>query len=230
MLFQWTRLASNQFRLLERRKPLPSGEPSFVLQTFSLTSTSLPAYAAITHLKTPSNSSTESVVLNGRSFSVPKMASEALLQVQRHDAEGYEYLWVDWLCVNQKDENEKRFQESIVGRVFEGAKCVIGYLPGDTRAAKTFDHISTRSGSTLSLTDSERVELASFVQSFDELGQLPNGHQLWSSSEVFALADVVLYAGSDRFDRKDVERLLSLVDKDNQTSSNGKVGPANSCL
>jgi hypothetical protein len=231
MLFQWTRLASNQFRLLERRSPLPNGEPSFVLKTFTFASSSLPPYLAITYQHASCDVKTESVVLNGRSFSIQKNALEALMQVQRYDAEGCDYLWLDSLCINQKDENERIVQEGVEGWIFDGAKCVAACLGGDAPVTRNFRELSKQTSTTTPPETPSKEELSSLKTSLSELSHLAGGHKLWSGSEINTKSDIVLYAGSDRFERRDLERVLNLVrEAGDGTSSNGKPVSANPSL
>ena len=223
MLFQWTRLGLNQFRLLERRTPLPSGEPSYVLKTFTLNSTANPRYAAIIYAisENPEEARNESVVLNGRSFSVTPTALEALKKVEENKGEGYEYLWIDALCINHKDEAEKRNQEGVVERIFESADMVIAALPVDTPELDAFC-TQARAVGNGSANESMSFGDSPAFSEFLRLGQLVGGQQIWSKQGTISASKIVLYAGRERFNAEEVSEIFGACQKSQEEGSQSK--------
>ncbi len=55
-------------------------------------------------------------------------------------------LWVDALCINQADDNEKNHQVRMMRKIFEGAKCVLAWLgpevPGSVEAIQTLEKLA----------------------------------------------------------------------------------------
>jgi hypothetical protein len=66
---------------------------------------------------------------NGKSLSITRNLYQALREI-RHPTETT-LLWADAICLNQKDESEKRHQVKQIGRVFESAKRVLAWLGTD---------------------------------------------------------------------------------------------------
>lgn len=215
MLFQWTRLALNQFRLLEVRSFLPTGEPSFVLKTFTFSSPSLPKYAAMTYVHSSSEGDrkSESVVINGRSMSVHKEVLDALKMV---GAAQYEYLWLDALCINTRDDWEKQGAREMARRVFEAAPTVIACFdenrPGTSEFVRFTKHV-------LHDTEPEGFlpkSLQSFVETWNTLGSLStseNGLVLWSGSNILTKSAVVLQLSDWGLQRELISKAMTALEK-----------------
>lgn len=123
MLFQWTPISENHFRLLRRKAPLPSGELSYQLCTFDISSA--PPYVAISYV-CGSPLSDQTVVVHSRSRTVSDGCLEALQQVQHHDE--YEFVWIDCLCIHQANLEENSRQVRMMGQIYGSAGCVLACL------------------------------------------------------------------------------------------------------
>lgn len=212
MLFQWTSLGSNQFRLLQRRLPLPDGTPSYIHKTFSFSSPSLPAYTAIFSHESEAETKKDSVILNGRSYGVPEAAVRVLKQVEAREGEGNEYLWIECLCVRTGDGGvERRRLEVSMGKIVEDAKNVVAWMGDDEVGAKAFCDAAQGIQNGGSPGSIESDDLESFVKSLQALGRLSTGEALWDESAISLSRKVILYAGYQRFESVMVQRVLEAL-------------------
>lgn len=216
MLFQWTRLGLNQFRLLERRTRLPSGEPSYVLKTFTLNAAGTPKYTAVLPPPAPAYEGNDSVVLNGRSFSVSERVLRALKKVEEWDGEGCEFLWCEALCVNRRDEAEKEGQRGIMRDVVAGAETVVACLGENTPGLDDSfaNHTST----------------PAVLDSLEDLGKMPTGKPLWSRGEISIKSQIVLYAGAKRFGPEDTRKILQSLTSEAGNKEENRQNPKDSSL
>jgi len=85
-------------------------------------------YAALSYVW-GSEISRRNIVVNGRETSVTENL-EIVLRVlsRRYHFGGHYKLWVDALCINQRDEDEKAFQISKMREIYSGAWAVIAWL------------------------------------------------------------------------------------------------------
>ncbi|KAI1204656.1 HET-domain-containing protein [Annulohypoxylon truncatum] len=66
------------------------------------------------------------IICNGKQLSVTENLSNCLTQLRENGY--YRDLWVDAICINQDDQNERAEQVSIMGDVYRSAECVIVWL------------------------------------------------------------------------------------------------------
>jgi hypothetical protein len=59
-------------------------------------------------------------------FSSQKNLERALLSLQQEDEELV--LWIDAMCINQRENDEKSFQVQMIRRIYEAAKLVVVWL------------------------------------------------------------------------------------------------------
>lgn len=69
-----------------------------------------------------------------RTFPITRNLCEAL---QRLRSDAPRTLWIDALCINQKDSTEKGFQVARMGHVYRNASCVIVWLGEDEKYPRT---------------------------------------------------------------------------------------------
>src|SRR3990170_3964687 len=65
----------------------------------------------------------EEIILNGRSMAVTRSAHDILLR--RADFWKYRYIWIDSICVNQDNIEERNAQVSKMTEIYENASRVI---------------------------------------------------------------------------------------------------------
>jgi len=70
----------------------------------------------------------ETISINGYQIKVTKNLADALRRIRRPDARGFSRLWVDAICINQDDTQERRNQVNLMQRIYSSAKTVIAWL------------------------------------------------------------------------------------------------------
>lgn len=92
----------------------------------STTLDSAPPYTALSYTwGTPSNQST--IILNGRPAQVTANSEIALRQLQK-GLRNRKALWIDALCINQQDDDEKSEQVRHLRHIFSRAEAVVAWL------------------------------------------------------------------------------------------------------
>ncbi|KAI0157473.1 heterokaryon incompatibility protein-domain-containing protein [Xylariaceae sp. FL1272] len=98
--------------------------------------------------------SRHSIVIDDTVVEIGRNLHDALFQLQRlareESVDGQEmelFLWVDAICINQKDQTETSSQVSIMNQIYSGASRVLVWLGKDTRSempvvSKTLDKMS----------------------------------------------------------------------------------------
>lgn len=84
------------------------------------------------------------IKLDGCSFEVTRNLAAALRRLRAR--KGYRYLWVDAICINQADEQERNSQVALMGLIYRTAEQVLIWLgreaDGSKGAMKLIDNIS----------------------------------------------------------------------------------------
>ena len=220
MFFQWTAISGGQFRLLKRKAPLPAGELSYQMHTFNIGSA--PPYAAISYMCGPPPSD-QPLIVNGRSLTVRKNCLEALQQVHQHDE--YEYIWLDCLCIHQKDLDEKSRQVQRMGQIYKRASCVLACvgpdIPGlqDLREAISALKSISDFDDTTKLTYSPKYRpwldslqhetLKLLTEALNRLGALPYWKRLWIIQEINLGKRIFLYIGPWRLPWRGIVALFT---------------------
>ena len=110
-------------------------------------------------------------------------------------------LWIDALCINQKDPLEKTRQVAIMRKIFQQAKMVLIWLGDeDCSTQKAFDmihHIKSDVFSESSGVDWERVdEMEESVHIFTNLLQRPYFQRVWIIQEIAVSRNAMVICGS----------------------------------
>jgi hypothetical protein len=92
-----------------------------------------PAFIAISYTWGDSKN-TRTIVLNGQQATVPWSCWFALYQTRLLSTE-LQPLWIDFICIDQDDANEKSAQVSMVGDIYRRAACVSVSLPDPSSTA-----------------------------------------------------------------------------------------------
>ncbi|RMY70502.1 hypothetical protein D0864_10871 [Hortaea werneckii] len=93
------------------------------IETFPLQDA--PPYAAMSYTwgEPPAQ---ETILIRGHNFPIRWNCWYMLRQLQKHRPHGY--FWVDAICIDQDDVEEKNCQVQMMGEIYESAKCVIACL------------------------------------------------------------------------------------------------------
>ncbi|KAE8343095.1 hypothetical protein BDV24DRAFT_173453 [Aspergillus arachidicola] len=94
-----------------------------------------------------SNEEAPSIILNDCKFSVTPNLHAALLRLRNHQLE--RMIWIDAICINQNDNDEKQKQIPLMRTIYAQANCVIVWL-GEARdnSDKAFESIQRLAGDT----------------------------------------------------------------------------------
>jgi len=128
-----------------------------------------------------------SIVCNGCPIPVTENLHEGLTQLLKLDSPkaGVKY-WVDAICIDQQDVQERAAQVAIMGRIYRSADAVVGWLGpsvgydefGRTLLGKIFEEIIDPESSKTALEcgELESLEMADVLQ---KLGIFSLLHRLW---------------------------------------------------
>ncbi|KXS96102.1 hypothetical protein AC578_7772 [Pseudocercospora eumusae] len=111
--------ASKYIRLLRARSTHDADTLAFDLNEHSLHN--LPPYIAISYVWGPS-SERHTVTINDHPFTVATNAREALRQTCQDDVDWY--MWMDSICINQEDLEEKSLQVEMMADIYRAASLV----------------------------------------------------------------------------------------------------------
>ncbi|KXT08596.1 hypothetical protein AC579_6107 [Pseudocercospora musae] len=111
--------AAKYIRLLRARSAHDANILAFQLTEHSVGN--LPPYIAISYVW-GSSSEPHTIIINDYCFTVGINAREALQQTCRHDLEWY--MWMDSICINQKDLQEKSLQVGMMAEIYHAASLV----------------------------------------------------------------------------------------------------------
>ncbi|KAH7150575.1 heterokaryon incompatibility protein-domain-containing protein [Dactylonectria estremocensis] len=121
---------SQDLREIRLLRLLPRTPISTVIETELLIFefASCPDFVALSYVWGPP-SSESSIKINGCQLSVRTGLLTALIQMH-HDLDASTYLWIDAVCINQSDANEKSHVVQHMGAIYERARCVYAWLGG----------------------------------------------------------------------------------------------------
>ncbi|KFA60957.1 hypothetical protein S40285_02765 [Stachybotrys chlorohalonatus IBT 40285] len=125
-------IGNNRIRLIRLPESTDSAYPSFTLETVPLAS--CPDYIALSYTWGPARASEapytlhdrRPVRLNGRVFPVYPNLHDALINVSA--ARPGQYLWVDSVCIDQRNKHERAAQIQIMDLVYRGAQETVVWL------------------------------------------------------------------------------------------------------
>lgn len=129
-------IAQKEIRVLELQlaKALED-DPECVLRTVPLSEA---RFAAISYLW-GDPSSTKPILVNGRPSSVGENAHTVLRYVR--DLKTVHHIWIDALCINQKNDSERNQQVALMGEIYTRAEPVLLWTGEDTNDTKTFRRV-----------------------------------------------------------------------------------------
>ncbi|TLD31370.1 hypothetical protein PspLS_03060 [Pyricularia sp. CBS 133598] len=122
-----TKGSQKRIRLLKLLRRWPLGEIRCELVEADMGTTSCPAYEAISYhwgLGKP----TEPIYIDGRVFCVSPTVLAALYQLSSYHQT--RYLWIDSICINQRDMDEKGSQITLMRDIYRHARGVTVWLDG----------------------------------------------------------------------------------------------------
>ncbi|TGO67690.1 hypothetical protein BOTNAR_0037g00270 [Botryotinia narcissicola] len=139
------------------------------------------------------------IIVNGKRMRVRFNCWYALWQMRHHGVT--DYLWIDSLCINQDNNEEKNFQVAIMGSIYKSALWVASCIGnGDTIGA-----IQPTSPSD----DGEEVRIAreKLRGRFD---QIPYFDRVWIKQEIILARDITIFYGLKSVSWEDFNALMSI--------------------
>ena len=115
----------------------------------------VPKYAALSYCWGDDTRTTE-IVVDGKLFAVTKNLRDALHQI-RGDTYGDSNMWIDAVCINQSDNDEKSSQIPLMGQIYQRAHDVVAWL-GEQEDGSALALIVMGDLGSLQLTLDEREE------------------------------------------------------------------------
>jgi len=146
------RLNARQIRLLDLKYGHGEGILQFDLQTYSLSNR--PNYIALSYTWGDPNE-TVPVLCDGKTINITRNLNEALWQL-RENWKSFarksssknrfaqpQYFWIDAVCINQSNQEEKSCQVGVMGEIYRQAHNVIVWLgPSDDSSDSTVDYLN----------------------------------------------------------------------------------------
>lgn len=86
-----------------------------------------PKFVALSYMWGDSNAQ-KKILLNGVEFAVTENLSSALLHLRRKNTSEDKLFWIDAICINQDDTNEKSQQVCIMNHIYDRASSVVVWL------------------------------------------------------------------------------------------------------
>ncbi|KAK0654963.1 heterokaryon incompatibility protein-domain-containing protein [Cercophora newfieldiana] len=107
----------------------PSANPTFTLTTTSLTASPLPSFTALSYTWGDPTTNTATILIDTHSVRIRQNLHQALTRL-RHDRLTSP-IWIDAICINQSDTDEKNTQVPLMREIYSRAMRVFAWLgPG----------------------------------------------------------------------------------------------------
>ncbi|EAT87588.1 hypothetical protein HBH56_053030 [Parastagonospora nodorum] len=172
---------------------------SYTIEEFERGSGHCPSYTALSYAWGNVNT-TASITLNGYHASITKNLHEALLHIRR--IRPYSLLWVDALCIDQSNSNERGHQVSQMRAIYSDASNVISWLgPGAEGTDRLFvflrshhDSCTTKGGNDGNCGFIADRELADALQYLEER---PYWHRIWVIQEIVVATSLEVMCGDE---------------------------------
>ncbi|KAK4495906.1 hypothetical protein PRZ48_013174 [Zasmidium cellare] len=162
--------------------------------------------------------SEEVIEIDGRTFLVRQNCRYALWQMRKHVSRGHRpsYYWIDSVCINQNDEDEKASQVRLMGQIFSQARYVAACIGDMDNAFRDLLSLPPY-GSKI-----RPLGAATFLKQEEKhirqrLRSRPYFKRLWVAQESILAKDITIFCGSKylQFSRweQGIDVSPSMVDK-----------------
>ncbi|PVH74673.1 HET-domain-containing protein [Cadophora sp. DSE1049] len=172
MEFQHTPLQSGQIRLLKLLRGKPSKYLKCELQPVVIDSPDCPRYTAISYCwGDPSLSRT--IMLNQKLCKVTESVYDLLNSLL---SKAIGWVWIDALCINQNDNDEKSWQIGYMGRIYSSTRLVYVWLGNEADGSSSAISFLKRLCFELPTLE-DKLELEQFLNNIDA----PQGRSKWKA-------------------------------------------------
>lgn len=152
-----------------------------------------PEYEALSYVWGGSSDNRQ-ILLDGNELSVTNSLFEALAHLR--DVKKERILWVDALCINQKDDIEKSIQVMMMDRIYAQASTVLVWLL-NSKSPELLDDIISRS-------QNPERHFTEFPLSLLALSKISWWHRAWTFQEAALAKNLIFYAGYQHFSLEDL--------------------------
>lgn len=161
-----------------------------------------PEYEALSYVW-GSTSGSRDIVVNGTILSVTNNLFEALGYLR--DAVCTRTLWIDALCINQKDDAEKNIQVAMMGRIYSQASIVLVWLMKSTLPG-LLDDIA-------SFSQNQERHFTEPPSWLPTLSDNDWWHRAWTFQEAALAENLIFHTGTGRFSLKDLAEYCNSLDR-----------------
>lgn len=191
MTFPYKKLSSKEFRLLRPVLASPR-EISFIVE--QVPRQHAPSYTAVSYTWGIDNP-TETIQLNGRPFRVRPNLWSCLyyLILEAKKGNRWTHLWVDAICIDQTNDQERNAQVRLMDEIYRNASCVSVWL-GLAPAADEYMH--NRHGP-IKIFDQEPFD---WDEEMARLASRPYWSRFWVIQEFLLGEQVELYCSGNRIE------------------------------
>ncbi|EXF76998.1 hypothetical protein CFIO01_08700 [Colletotrichum fioriniae PJ7] len=187
----------NEFRILRlRAQPCFQNSP-VQCDIIHATLDSPPSYRAVSHRWASTGDEPQIILVNGAPSLVSTSIYDLLVELRRMRLS--QLLWIDSICIDQADAQEKSRQVGLMREIFEEATSTIGWLGKSPVAAKAFELVR-RIVTTDKIDHDELLSLKSSPSSGwqELLSLLTNSwfERVWIIQEIAASKETVLRSGN----------------------------------
>ncbi|ORX99212.1 heterokaryon incompatibility protein-domain-containing protein [Clohesyomyces aquaticus] len=127
LFFNYERLDTpSSFRLLQIKRPPDDTDAPCHYSLFQTTLDQAPRYETLSYVWGTTDQSEMVKLIDGKILRVTKPLKEALPFVERQCSTGY--LWIDQICIDQDDRNERSHQVKLMGQIYTSCSRVLVWL------------------------------------------------------------------------------------------------------
>lgn len=182
---------SGNIRLVQLDQELLDGNPQLSLESFSRKE--CPGYTAVSYCWGP-DGAIHSLWINGQPFPARPNLFQLLLHLRHHCKEHpeWQYFWIDAICINQVDNEEKGEQVGRMEETYRDASATVVWLG---KQSGTNDHGPP---------EKERTSNIASVSLIDELLANPYWSRMWIIQELMLSKNVVVLYGYVSLKWKDI--------------------------
>jgi hypothetical protein len=198
MAFCYTSIADGEIRLLQRNRQSSPKELSYTLHVVK--HDAAPQYAAISYMwGLPPDD--KLIYINNLKAYVRQNCLDALQKVHQHDE--YEFIWLDFICIDQTNLEEKSRQVHKMGNIFRKADAVLACIGlGDSKVSLELLESAVSTVKGIRAPDNypwpDALPEKRFREVFEALNlmaALPYWDRLWIIQEIHLARTVKLYIG-----------------------------------
>lgn len=171
------------------------------IETFSIDE--CPPYRALSYAWGPPTSPVRSILVNNKEFTIRDNLWQCLSQFQS-DPEPHRFLWIDQICIDQKNIHERNQQVRLMEEVYRGAVQVEVWLgAADSSCEEAMQFLIDDDD------DGGHAPPAHVTSCLNTLFSLPYWSRLWIVQEILLARRVVLHYGPLKLPWRKLQELAS---------------------